>query len=258
MVRNAVAAPLSRHFGSAEVSALDSENITLLVAFGAGILSFLSPCVLPLVPAYVGYLAGSSTGIDLAERRRSETLGHSAAFVAGFSIVFVGFWASIGIIGSVLPSYAELMRQVAGVILIVMGLHQAGALRIPLLYREFRMAPRLAGKSTPLTSLLVGIAFAAGWTPCIGPILAGIIGLATLSDTVGQGAALLLAYSLGLGVPFLATGVAIGQATAFLSRVKRYMGAISVASGALLIVIGVMMLSDTFKLLPQYFNWGYF
>ncbi len=237
---------------------MDPNNITLLVAFGAGVLSFLSPCVLPMVPAYVGYLAGSSAQIDMAKTRRLDTLGHSAAFVLGFSIVFVGFWASIGLIGFVLPGYAELMRQFAGVILIAMGLHQAGLLRIALLYREFRRAPLLMGRPTPWTSLLVGVAFAAGWTPCIGPILAGIIGLATLSDTVGQGTMLLVAYSLGLGVPFLATGLAIGQATSLLARLKSYMGAVSVASGVLLIAIGVMMLSDTFKLLPQYFNWGYF
>lgn len=236
---------------------MDPENITLLVAFGAGVLSFLSPCVLPMVPAYVGYLAGSSAQSPLEKARRLDTLVHSAAFVLGFSLVFVGFWASIGVIGFVLPGYAELMRQIAGIILIAMGLHQAGLLRIALLYREFRLAPQLMARSTPVASMLVGVAFAAGWTPCIGPILAGIIGLATLSETAGRGTLLLIAYSLGLGVPFLATGLAIGQATSLLARMKRYMGAVSLVSGILLIVIGLMMLSDTFKLLPQYFNWGY-
>ncbi len=236
---------------------MDPENITLLVAFGAGVLSFLSPCVLPMVPAYIGYLAGSSAAVPPERTRRLDTLGHSVAFVFGFSVVFVGFWASIGLIGFVLPGYAELMRQIAGIVLIVMGLHQAGLLRIALLYREFRLTPLLMGRSTPFASMLVGVAFAAGWTPCIGPILAGIIGLATLSETVGHGTLLLLAYSLGLGVPFLVTGLAIGQATSLLARMKRYMGVVSLVSGILLIVIGLMMLSDTFKLLPQYFNWGY-
>ncbi len=235
---------------------MNPENLSLLVAFGAGVLSFLSPCVLPLVPAYVGYLAGGLVQDSATGQRRLETVIHSAAFVLGFSAVFVSFWASVGLVGFVLPGYAGFMRQAGGVVLIVMGLHQAGLFKIPLLYRQFRLEPSLWSRATPLTSLLVGVAFAAGWTPCIGPILAGIIGLASMSETVGQGTLLLVVYSMGLGVPFLVTGIAIGQATAFMARIKRYMGAISVASGILLVVIGVLMLSDTFKLLPQYFNWG--
>lgn len=237
---------------------MDPENLSLLVAFGAGVLSFLSPCVLPLVPAYVGYLAGSSASSSEAADRRLTTLTHSAAFVAGFSLVFVGFWASFGAIGYVLQDYKDLFRQIGGVVLIVLGVHQMELLRIPLLYRQFRPDIRFAPKMTPAASLLVGVAFAAGWTPCVGPILAGIIGLAAISDTVGQGALLLLAYSLGLGVPFLATGMAIAQATRLLNRVKPYLRPISIASGLLLVGIGILMLSDTFKLLPQYFNWGYY
>ncbi len=234
---------------------MDTQNLSLLVAFGAGLLSFLSPCVLPLVPAYVGHLAGTSSLLT-PESRRMVTLFHSAAFVLGFSLVFVGFWASIGFVGYVLPGYADLFRQVGAVVLIVLGLHQMGAFKIPLLYREFRMEPRLTSATTPVTSLLVGVAFAAGWTPCVGPVLAGIIGLASMSETVGQGTFLLVAYSLGLGVPFLATGLALAQASALLNRVKRYLNLISVASGVLLVAIGLLMLSNTFRLLPQYFNWG--
>ncbi len=234
---------------------MDSQNLSLLVAFGAGLLSFLSPCVLPLVPAYVGHLAGTSS-VSSPDARRMVTMLHSAAFVLGFSLVFVGFWASIGLIGYVLPGYADLFRQVGGVVLIVLGLHEIGVFKIPLLYREFRMAPQLTSAATPVTSLLVGIAFAAGWTPCVGPVLAGIIGLASMSDTVGQGIYLLVAYSLGLGVPFLVTGLALAQASAMLNRLKRHLNVISIASGVLLVAIGLLMLSNTFRLLPQYFNWG--
>ncbi len=237
---------------------MDPENISLFVAFGAGVLSFLSPCVLPLVPAYVGYLAGNAADARSARTGRLSTLTHSAAFVLGFSMVFVGFWASIGLIGYALKGYSEQMRQVAGVVLIVLGLHQAGALRISALYREFRLAPRLMRRSSPLVSMLVGVAFAAGWTPCIGPILAGIIGLATLSETVAQGTLLLVAYSLGLGAPFIAAGLAIGRATSVLGRMKHHFRLITAGSGALLVVIGLLMLSDTFRLLPQYFTWAYF
>ena len=234
---------------------MDSQNLSLLVAFGAGLLSFLSPCVLPLVPAYIGHLAGSSS-LSAPESRRTVTMLHSVAFVLGFSLVFVGFWASIGLIGHVLPGYADLFRQLGGVVLIVLGIHQMGIWKIPLLYREFRMEPRLNSAATPATSLLVGVAFAAGWTPCVGPVLAGIIGLASMSETVGQGTYLLIAYSLGLGVPFLVTGLALAQASALLNRVKRHLNVISIASGVLLVGIGLLMLSNTFRLLPQYFNWG--
>ncbi len=234
---------------------MDSQNLSLVVAFGAGLLSFLSPCVLPLVPAYLGYLAGHSSA-SAPESRRLATALHSGAFVLGFSLVFVGFWASIGLIGYVLPDYSDLFRQVGGVVLIALGLHQMGILRIPLLYREFRREVQLASTSTPITSFLVGIAFAAGWTPCVGPVLAGIIGLASMSETVVQGSYLLVAYSLGLGVPFLAAGLAIARASALLNRIKRHLRLISLASGVLLVAIGLLMLSNTFRLLPQYFNWG--
>lgn len=234
---------------------MDPQNLSLLVAFGAGVLSFLSPCVLPLVPAYLGHLAGTSS-VSSPESRRLVTVLHSTAFVLGFSLVFVGFWASIGLIGYVLPGYADHFRQVGGVVLIVLGLHEMGIWRISFLYRQLRLEPQLNSTATPVTSFLVGIAFAAGWTPCVGPVLAGIIGLASMSDTVGQGTYLLIAYSLGLGVPFLATGMAVAQASALLNRLKRQLHRISMASGLLLVAIGILMLSDTFKLLPQYFNWG--
>lgn len=234
---------------------MDAQNLSLMVAFGAGILSFLSPCVLPLVPAYIGHLAGASSLSD-AGFRRAATMLHSAAFVLGFSLVFVGFWASIGLIGHVLPGYSDLFRQLGGLVLVVMGLHQMGVWRIPVLYRELRVEPRLDSAPNPVTSFLVGVAFAAGWTPCVGPVLAGIIGLASMSETVAQGAILLVAYSLGLGVPFLATALLMAQAGALLTRVKRYLNLVSIASGVLLVAIGLLMLSDTFRLLPQYFNWG--
>jgi cytochrome c-type biogenesis protein len=233
---------------------LDPENLSLAVAFGAGVLSFLSPCVLPLVPAYVGYLAGSTVSGE-ASSGRLVTMGYALAFVLGFSVVFVTFWASIGLIGFVLPMFMDVFRQVGGTILIVMGLHELGVFRISMLYRQFRFEPNFGSKATALGSFLVGMAFAAGWTPCIGPILAGIIGLASLGESVGQGTVLLLAYSAGLGLPFLAAGAAIAQVGALLNRVKRHMRWISVISGLLLIGIGLMMLSDTFKLLPGYFNW---
>ncbi len=233
---------------------LDSQNLSLLVAFGAGLLSFLSPCVLPMVPIYITYLAGSTATV--ADGRREAALVNSLAFGAGFSAVFVGFWASFGLVGYVLSDYSDLLRQAGGVILIVMGLHQAGLLKIPLLYRQFRRDLQLSGRATPVTSLAMGVAFAAGWTPCVGPVLAGIIGLASMGDTVAEGATLLVAYSLGLGVPFLVTALLLDRATALMSRMRRHMQAVSIFTGLLLVAIGLLMLSNTFRLLPQYFNWG--
>lgn len=238
-----------------ESLSLDAENLSLLVAFGAGILSFLSPCVLPMVPIYAAYMAGSSLA-SVPESRRWTTLVNAVAFGFGFSVVFVTFWASIGLIGYLLQDIKDQLRQLGGAVLIVFGLHQTGIVRIPLLYRQLRMEREMTSAATPLTSLVLGVAFAAGWTPCIGPILGGIIGLASMSETAWKGTYLLIAYSLGLGLPFIAAGLAISQATALLHGLRKYFNLVSVTSGVLLIVIGLLMLFDTFKLLPQRFNWG--
>jgi cytochrome c-type biogenesis protein len=239
---------------------LEIDSLSLLsavLAFGAGVLSFLSPCVLPLVPAYIGHLAGASLSPDAPAVQRATTLSHALAFVLGFTTVFVLFWTIIRVVDLyVFPGFVNYVRQIGGVVLIVMGLHVAGVFRIPLLYREKRihLAPRGA-PSLPM-SFAVGVLFAAGWTPCIGPILSGIIGLATFTDTMAQGAVLLASYSLGLGVPFLVTAFALGSAALFLKRLNRYFGVIEAISGTFLIAVGVLMLTGLFLRLPQYFNWG--
>lgn len=239
---------------------MEIDSLSLLsasLAFVAGVLSFLSPCVLPLVPAYIGHLAGASLSPGAPTIRRTTTLAHALAFVLGFTAVFVLFWTIIRVVDLYLfPGFVTYFRQVGGVILIVMGLHVAGVLRIPLLYREKRvyLAPR-GGPSLPM-SFVVGVLFAAGWTPCIGPILSGIIGLATFTDTMAEGAVLLASYSLGLGVPFLATAFALGSAALFLKRFNRYFGVVEVVSGVFLIGVGILMLTGLFLRLPQYFNWG--
>jgi cytochrome c-type biogenesis protein len=239
---------------------LEIQSVSLLsvaIAFGAGLLSFLSPCVLPLVPAYVGHLAGASLSPGAPTVSRGTTLAHALAFVLGFTTIFVLFWTVIWAIDLyVFPGFVQYFRQVGGIILIVMGLHVAGVLRIPALYREKRFYVQQRGAPSLPTSFLVGILFAAGWTPCIGPILSGIIGLATFSDTMAQGALLLASYSLGLGVPFLATAFALGSAALVLKRFSRYFGVVEIVSGIFLIAIGVLMLTGLFLRLPQYFNWG--
>jgi cytochrome c-type biogenesis protein len=231
--------------------------VTAALAFGAGILSFLSPCVLPLVPAYVGHLAGASLSPGAPRIGRATTLSHALAFVLGFTTVFVLFWTIIRVIDLyVFPGFINYFRQVGGVVLIVMGLHVAGVFRIPLLFREKRFQLQRGGAPTLPISFVVGVLFAAGWTPCIGPILSGIIGLATFTDTMAQGAILLASYSLGLGVPFLLTAFALGSATLFLKRFNQYFGLVEIVSGAFLIAVGVLMVTGLFLRLPQYFNWG--
>ncbi len=248
---------LRQRSGGPRVEITGLTLVTAALAFGAGILSFLSPCVLPLVPAYIGHLAGASLSPGAPRIGRATTLSHALAFVLGFTTVFVLFWTIIRVIDLyVFPGFINYFRQVGGVVLIVMGLHVAGVFRIPLLFREKRFQLQRRGAPTLPISFVVGVLFAAGWTPCIGPILSGIIGLATFTDTMAQGAILLASYSLGLGVPFLLTGFALGSATLFLKRFNRYFGLVEIVSGAFLIAVGVLMVTGLFLRLPQYFNWG--
>ncbi len=233
---------------------MDSQSLSLALAFGAGLLSFVSPCVLPLVPAYLGHLSGVAAGQKPG--RSSRTLAHAALFVLGFSTVFVALWTSIGLIGNVVPAFLPLLREVGGVILVAMGLHVAGVFRIPQLYSEKRIALGSGHSPSLPFSFLVGVIFAAGWTPCIGPVLSGIIGLATLSATVAQGAVLLAAYALGLGVPFLAAALSLEGLRRFTRRIRAHYALVEVVSGLFLIAVGVLMLTNMFVRLPQYFTFG--
>jgi len=245
------------------------ENVTLLAAFGAGLLSFISPCVLPLIPGYLSYVSGLSleemrggppaaaaaggvavvTAAPRATRRR--TVLASLAFILGFSIVFISLGASASAIGQFLMSRLTMLNRIAGAIIIIFGLHTMGVLRIEWLYQEKRVQTtrRPAGF---LGATLVGIAFAFGWTPCIGPILAGILAIAAAQDTVGDGVRLLSAYSLGLGVPFLATSLAIDRFFAAFARIRRHYHKIEIVSGLLLIAIGVLIFTNRFTILAQW------
>jgi cytochrome c-type biogenesis protein len=243
------------------------ENVTLLAAFGAGLLSFISPCVLPLIPGYLSYISGMSldemrgTGpghgaaaavavAAPAEARRRVVLS-SLAFILGFSIVFVSLGASASVIGQYMMARLDVLGKIAGAIIIIFGLHTMGVLRIEWLYQEKRVqtSKRPAGF---FGATLVGIAFAFGWTPCIGPILAGILAIAATQDTVGNGIRLLSAYSLGLAVPFFATALAINRFFAAFAKIRRHYHKIELASGALLIVIGALIFTNRFTILAQW------
>jgi cytochrome c-type biogenesis protein len=243
------------------------ENVTLLAAFGAGLLSFISPCVLPLIPGYLSYISGLSLDemrgggvpaaaavavVAPADTRRRIILS-SLAFILGFSLVFVSLGASASFIGQFLTSRLTLLGRIAGAIIIVFGLHTMGVLRIEWLYQEKRVqtSKRPAGF---VGALLVGIAFAFGWTPCIGPILAGILAMAAAQDTVTQGVRLLGMYSLGLAVPFFATALAIDRFFLAFAKIRRYYHTIEVTSGALLVVIGVLIFTNRFTVLAQWLS----
>ena len=235
------------------------ENVTLLAAFVAGILSFISPCVLPLIPGYLSLVSGvtldemrggtSASASAGTARRRAVTM--SVAFVLGFSLVFVALGASASAIGAVLMEHLSLLGKIAGVVIILFGLHMMGVLKIGWLYSEKRM--QTSGKPAGFFgAMLVGIAFAFGWTPCIGPILAAILAVAATQESVGEGVKLLAVYSAGLGVPFIATALAINKFFAASARIRKHYHMIEVVSGVLLVMVGVLIFTNRFTIIAQY------
>jgi cytochrome c-type biogenesis protein len=219
-------------------------EIGWLIAFGAGLLSFLSPCVAPLVPGYLSFLAGSA-GVGVASSRgeTERVLTVSLLFVLGFSFVFVLLGAGAALFGGLLETYRPLLNRLAGLVMIGMGLAIAGLIRASWLNQErrFHLIDRSYG---PLGTLLLGMAFAFGWTPCVGPVLATILLYAGASQTVQAGALLLLVYSLGLGVPFVLVGLSWSRALGLLSWAKRHGGALNLASGSLLVGLGLLFLTN--------------
>jgi len=225
-------------------------DISLPVVFGAGILSFLSPCVLPLVPPYLTYMGGTTfeqlkhDGAAGTLVWRQTTLA-SLFFILGFSTIFVGLGATATLFGQMLREYLPLLSQFAGAVIIVMGLHYLGVFRLAFLDREIRwQGPSVA--SGPGGAYLLGLAFALGWTPCIGPILAAILPVAATADTAWQGAGLLAVYSAGLGVPFLIAALAIGPFLGFLARVRKHLHLVEKVMGALLVVTGILFITGNF------------
>ncbi len=222
----------------------------IVFAFAAGLLSFLSPCVLPMVPIYLGYLSGAAVTPEGTLTVRRSAVAHAAAFVLGFTLIFIAIWSALSVL-TVIFSKTDL-AHIAGVILIVFGIHFIGIIRIPFLYQEARVhvGPRPLGYAT---SLLTGMAFAAGWTPCIGPTLSGVIALATQEATVFQGTGLLLVYSAGLGIPFILVALGLGSATQWLKKISPHLRKIEIASGVLLLVMGLLFITDKFQILNTFF-----
>jgi cytochrome c-type biogenesis protein len=228
------------------------NDISYIVAFTGGLLSFFSPCVLPLVPAYLANLAGV-TAIDPNSRRSYlPVLLHSIAFVIGFSIIFISLGASIGLIGTAITAHSLLLRYISGGLIIAFGVFLIAAYKLPWLNYEKRLKTAVSGNPGYFRSVGIGAAFALGWTPCIGPILGAILMLACSHQTVAQGALLLTVYSLGLGIPFIVLGLAWGAIMPLWKSINRYLGVISIVSGALLIVVGILMLTGNLAWFSQF------
>lgn len=229
-------------------------DVTSVVAFSAGVFSFLSPCVLPLVPSYLSFVAGMSLqeleqGKE-AKVRRAIFL-NALLFILGFSAVFIALGASFSLLGQLLLGSIDLVRKAGGILIIFFGLFIAGILKVPFLMRERRLQlqARPAGYAG---AILVGAAFGVGWIPCVGPILGSILTLAGTSDTAGRGVALLSAYSLGLAIPFLLSALALNSFNRFLQRFRPYMRVVEVGAGLLLVLIGVLLFTGYLTLLNSY------
>ena len=232
-----------------------SQEVTLITSFIAGFLSFISPCVLPLIPGYISFISGLTLeemqGTAASATSRSRVLVASIAFVLGFTVVFVAAGASATALGRFLYEHAPIVEKIAGTLLVVFGLHMMGVFRIRLLESDKRLHTQKK-PAGPLGAFLVGTAFAFAWTPCIGPILGGILAMASSRNSVGEGMQMLAAYSLGLGVPFLLTSVAINQFFSAAAKIRRHYRLIELISGGLLIVVGLLIFFDQFTLIVRY------
>ncbi|HEY6959511.1 MAG TPA: cytochrome c biogenesis protein CcdA [Candidatus Limnocylindria bacterium] len=223
--------------------------MNVAIAFGAGILSFLSPCVLPLVPAFLVNMAGEAA---LAGTQRVRTTTHALAFVLGFSAVFTLLWVAVATVGSIAGDLVFWLQRLSGLLLVVLGMHMLGLITIPLLAREMDL--RLEGNASGLPrSFLIGAAFGIGMTPCVGPYLALILDL-LLNQDVASGATLLLAYALGLGVPFLVIAAGIGGTARVTNTLRRGIRVVNAVGGTLVIAMGLLLISGQFARLPQLFN----
>jgi cytochrome c-type biogenesis protein len=229
------------------------SSLTPITAFFAGLISFLSPCVLPLVPGYLSLISGA--GLEELKAPQSHLMRrvmvNSIAFIVGFSVVFIALGLAATEVGQVLGIYKHTLARIAGVVIIIFGLHLTGIFKIKALYTDARLHG-VKGSSTPLGAFVIGFAFAFGWTPCLGPILSGILAVAAEQNTLAKGALLLSIYSLGLAVPFLVTALLMERFLKFYSRFRSHMHALEVASGGLLIALGVLLVIGRFTLIS---NW---
>ena len=230
-------------------------NISLVAAFSAGLLSFVSPCVLPLVPSYISYITGLSieqlTDATVRSKFKKSIVVNALLFIAGFTAVFVSFGASASFIGQALITYQDHIRRIGGILIVVFGLYLLGVLNISFLKMEHRFQFR----SRPVGyagSFLIGVAFAAGWTPCVGPVLGTILLYASTTDSMMNGVLLLTSYSLGLGLPLFLTALGVDRFLAYFKQARLYLWGVSTVSGVLLIIVGIMIYANTLTMITSF------
>jgi cytochrome c-type biogenesis protein len=232
-------------------------DVTIGLAFLAGLASFLSPCVFPLVPAYIGYLGGRTIILEgeiISPRHRWSTVGHGFAFILGFSIIFILLGLSFSILGGWLYNIRDLLAKIGGLVIVLFGIHMTGIFRLKFLEFDLRHQTPAKENVGYLTSFLMGIFFSAGWSPCLGPVLASILTIAMNSGNSWQGASLLGAYSMGLGIPFLLAAFGVSWVTKILVKYKNALRITEIIMGTILIIVGVMLFTGTFAIIAQYGN----
>ena len=234
---------------------MDFTNITVGLAFLAGLASFLSPCVFSLVPAYIGYLGGRAAGGEANANNRWITFSHGLAFVLGFSLVFIVLGLAVAAAGHFLYDLRFWLAKIGGIVVIIFGLHMIGIFRIPFLEYDVRVHSMPNPKWGYLSSALMGVFFSAGWSPCVGPVLGAILTLALNGGDLVLGAKLLTSYSVGLAIPFLIAALGIGWVSNILRKHSKVMRYVEIAMGGLLVIVGIMLLLGTFELIARYGLW---
>ncbi len=240
---------------------MNIAEVTLGLAFLAGLASFLSPCVFSLVPAYIGYLGGRAVGGEVTKSNRFITFTHGLAFVLGFSVIFITFGAVAGAFGHLLSQLRLILEKVGGIVVIIFGLHMIGVFRIPFLEYDTRVQQAPDPKWGYLSSALMGVFFSAGWAPCVGPVLGTILTFAANGGSISTGMTLLSAYSAGLAIPFLVAALGVGWVSVTLRKYGKAMHYVEIAMGVVLVILGVMLFAGVFELIAQrgqffYFNFG--
>jgi cytochrome c-type biogenesis protein len=237
----------------AEKHAVNPDNLTFGLAFLAGLASFLSPCVLALVPAYIGYLGGMAINPSGAViENRWVTFGHGIAFILGFSIVFIILGAAASVIGVVFYEIRDLLAKAGGIVLVIFGMHTMGVINIPILNYDTRRRFDPTESLGFMSSLAMGVFFSAGWAPCVGPVLGAVLTLALNGADIQQGVLLLTAYSMGLAIPFMFAALGIGRAAELMQRYSRAVKTISVATGVIMVIVGVLLFMGTLEQLAQF------
>ncbi len=232
-------------------------DVSIGIAFLAGLASFLSPCVFPLVPAYIGYLGGrtiSSNGELLPSHNKWHIIIHGFAFILGFSVIFILLGLTFSVLGGFLYDIREILAKIGGIIVVIFGIHMTGIYRIGFLEYDLRRLTPARNNVSIISSFLMGVFFSAGWSPCLGPVLASILTIAMNSGDAVKGVSLLTAYSIGMGIPFLLAAVGISWLTKYIGKFTRALRIIELTMGVVLVIVGVMLFTGSFALLAQYGN----